>query len=352
MTLLLLYGLVAVGISFLCSLLEACLLSLPVSYVETLVEHGSRSGKVLQRMKSNIDRPLAAILTLNTIAHTAGAAGVGAQAAIVFGSAWVGLAGAIMTLLILVVSEIIPKTLGAVHAKGLAGAAALIIRAMIFICLPLIIPLEWINSLIRYPRRGRGMSRSEVLATIRLGQASGAMQGREARIAANLMGLGKIRVSDILTPRTVVFSLPETLTVAQTMDRHHPLRFARIPIYAESNENVTGYVPRFALYDARSAGEEDKTLSELARPIAILPEQASVADALEAFIQQRQHIAMVVDEYGGKAGIVTLEDVMETLLGEEIVDETDPAEDMRKLARLRKRRGRQASTRAPRSTRG
>jgi CBS domain containing-hemolysin-like protein len=337
MTLLIIYALVAVGISFLCSMLEACLLSLPHSYVESLVQRGSRTGPALSEMKSNIDRPLAAILTLNTIAHTAGAAGVGAQAAIVFGSGAVGIAGALMTLLILVVSEIVPKTLGAVHAKGLSSFAAYTIRAMIFLCMPLIVPLEWINRRIRYDRAPDAMSRSEILATIRLGQASGAMHRQETRIAGNLLALQKIRVSDIMTPRTVVLSLDQNLTVGETFEHYHPLRFARIPVFEESKEDVTGYVTRFSIHDAHSARRDQTPLKDLARPITILPELASVADALEAFVRDKQHIAMVVDEYGGKAGIVTLEDVLETLLGDEIVDETDPAEDMRELARLRRR---------------
>ncbi len=337
MLLLFAYGCLAILISFLCSLLEASLLSLPGSYVEALAQKETKAGQILAEMKNNIDRPLAAILTLNTIAHTAGAAGVGAQAAIVFGSQAVGIAGALMTFLILVVSEIIPKTLGAVHAKALAGFTAYTIRGMIFICLPLIVPLEWINRRIRYSRSGQELSRSELLATLRLGRASGAMESRESRIAHNLLGLQKIRLSDILTPRTVVLSLDQQTTVGQAMQDHHPIRFARIPVYCRDKDDVTGYVTRFTLYDSHAAGRDELPLEELSRPIAILPELASVADALETFVRDRQHIALVVDEYGGKAGIVTLEDVLETLLGDEIVDETDPTEDMRELARVRRK---------------
>ncbi|MHC4695467.1 MAG: CNNM domain-containing protein [Planctomycetota bacterium] len=335
MTLLIIYGLLAIAVSFLCSLLEACLLSVPRSYVESLAERGTRAGAILREMKNDIDRPLAAILTLNTIAHTFGAAGVGGQAAQVFGNKAVGVAGAVMTLLILVISEIIPKTLGAVHAKSVAFPAALTIRLLILLCLPLIIPLEWINGLFTNDQREEHLSRAELLATLRLGEASGAMHKREYQIASNLIALSTIRLAEVLTPRTVVFSLPENLTVQQALDKHHPIRFARIPVYAGDPERVTGYIPRFAIHAAHSANESHKLLKELAKPMEILPELAKVDDALDTLIKKRQHIALVVDEYGGMAGIVTLEDLLETLLGEEIVDESDTVEDMQELARRR-----------------
>ncbi len=337
MSLLILYALLAIGVSFLCSLLEACLLSLPRSYVQSLVDRGARLGKTLSEMKDNIDRPLAAILTLNTVAHTVGAAGVGAQAATVFGSAAVGIASAVMTFLILILSEIIPKTLGSVHAKKIAAPAAMAIRVISLLCLPLLIPLEWINRLIGRGDRKDRLSRAELLATIRLGYDSGAMESREYKIASNLIALSSIRLSDVLTPRTVVFSLPEEMTAGQAVEGHHPIRFARIPVYAGDAENVTGYVPRFAIHTAQAANEPDKPLKELAQPMPILPELASVGDALEMFMKQRVHIALVVDEYGGMAGIVTLEDLLESLLGEEIVDETDTVEDMQELARRKRK---------------
>jgi Mg2+/Co2+ transporter CorB len=278
---------------------------------------------------------LAAILTLNTIAHTVGAVGVGAQAAVVFGNRAVGVASVVMTLLVLVVSEIIPKTLGAVHAKFLALPAAMAIRVMILLCLPLIIVLERINRIVPYQRQDERLSRAELLATIRLGQASGAICRHEYQIASNLIALTAIRLGDVLTPRTVVFSLPEALTVQQVLAEYGPIRFARIPVYASDSEQVTGYVPRFAIHAAHSANEDHKSLKELAKPIPILPELATVGDALRTLIKNRQHIVLVVDEYGGMSGIATLEDMLETLLGEEIVDETDVVADMREMARRR-----------------
>ncbi len=340
MTLLLTLGFGTIAVSFLCSLLEACLLSLPRSHVELMVEKGSRAGEALRDMKKNIDRPLAAILTMNTVAHTAGAIGVGAQAAVVFGNKAVGIASAIMTILVLVVSEIIPKTLGAVHAKALSASAAMMIRVMIVICLPLIIVLEWMNRAIASKHREERLSRAEILATLRLGESSGAIQEREYRIASNLIALSTIQLSDVLTPRTVVFSLPENLTVEEAITQHDPIRFARIPVFAADSEQVTGYVPRFAIRTAHLNNEGHKRLKEIAKPIPIFPKTTKVADALETLIEKRQHIILVVDEFGGVAGIVTMEDLLETLLGKEIVDETDVATDMRELARQRAARRR------------
>ncbi len=335
MTLLVVYGLLAIAVSFVCSLLEACLLSLPRSYVELLQERGTRAAAILHEMKSNIDRPLAAILTLNTVAHTVGAVGVGGEAAAVFGSGAVGVASALMTFLVLVVSEIIPKTLGAVHAKSLALPAAMTIRLMILLCLPLIILLEWIKRVIAYERHEERLSRAELLATIRLGQTSGAIDKSEYQIASNLIALSTVRLSRVLTPRTVVFSLPEELTVQQVLAEHAPIRFARIPVYAGDPEQVTGYVPRFAIYAVHFANQDQKLLKELVKPMPIFPELAMVGDALGILIKNRQHIALVVDEYGGMSGIATSEDLLETLLGEEIVDETDIVVDMQELARRR-----------------
>ncbi len=339
MTLLFIYGALAIGVSFLCSMLEASLLSLPRSHVEAMAARGSRTGLRLKQMKERIDRPLAAILTLNTVAHTVGAAGVGAQAAVVAGDGAVGIASAIMTLLILVVSEIIPKTLGAVHAKSLAGATAVATRAMIVLCMPVIVVLEQVNRLIGYQREKDHIGRSEIFATIQLGRMAGALGTRESRIVSNLLATTDITLANVLTPRTVVFSLPKEMPVRQVISEHHPIRFARIPIYEEVPEKVMGYVSRFDLHTALSAGRGGDPLSELARPILVLPELASVADALEQMLPKGHHIALVVDEFGGMEGIVSLEDLLETVLGEEIVDETDPAADMRELAKRLARPG-------------
>jgi len=333
MGMLIFYAVLAIGVSFLCSMLEAGLLSLPRSHVETLVASGSPLGAGLKKMKSDIDRPLAAILTLNTIAHTVGAAGVGAQSAVVFGSATVGVASAIMTFAILVFSEIIPKTLGAVHAKRLAKVTFVLTTGMIWLCYPLILLLEGVNRLIGYERRADSISRMEILATIQLGGSGGALAKRETRIVRNLLALEEVTIEKVMTPRTVVFGLPASLTVDAALAEHGPIRFARIPVYRDMLDHVEGYVARFDLHAALADGKGQATLGELARPIKFLPEQADVAKAMQVMLDNHEHIAAVVDEFGGLAGIVTLEDVMETLLGQEIVDETDPAPDMQDVAR-------------------
>jgi CBS domain containing-hemolysin-like protein len=335
MILLIIYGGLAIAVSFLCSMLEAGLLSLPRSHVAAMVERRSRAGLMLQSMKDNIDRPLAAILTLNTIAHTVGAAGVGAQAAVVFGDAGVGVAGAVMTLAILVFSEIIPKTLGVVHARALAGVTAMTTRAMMVLCLPITVVLQWINRLIGYQRRKDRTTRLEVLTTVKLAREGGSLDARQHRIMSNVLSLDRISLAKVLTPRTVLFSLPQTMTARQASSQHDPIRFARIPVYAETSDHVTGYVPRFEIHRAIDAGRGDEPLAKLAKPIINIPELATVADALDQMLKEGQHIALVVDEYGGTEGIVTLEDLFETLLGQEIVDETDAVIDMQALARKR-----------------
>lgn len=338
MALLIFYAALAICVSFLCSLLEAGLLSLPRSHVQTMVENKAWAGPTLQEMKTNIDRPLSAILTLNTVAHTVGAAGVGAQAAVVWNDAAVGIASAIMTLAILIFSEIIPKTLGATHAKRLASFTAITTKLMIWLCLPLILILEQFNRLIGYERHQDRISRSEVLATVRLGREGGTLREREHQVVANVLALTNIPVSKVLTPRTVVFSLSQDMTVDQVIEQYYPLRFARVPLYRDNSEHIMGYVARFDLHKAKAEGRGDAKLADIAKPILAFPEQASVADAFEQMLHDSAHIAQVVDEYGGMDGIITLEDLIETLLGEEIVDETDTAIDMQELAKRRAKR--------------
>jgi CBS domain containing-hemolysin-like protein len=335
MTLLILYGFLAIGVSFLCSILEASLLSLPRSQLEALVERGSGAARVLQGMKHNIDRPLAAILTLNTVAHTVGAAGVGAQAAHVFGNLSVGIVSAAMTLAILVFSEIIPKTLGAVHAKRLVGMTAYITRGMIFLCWPLIISLEYVNRLVGFQRHKERITRSEVLATIRLGREGGSLGPRESRVVSNVLALANVHLGDILTPRTVVFALPTSMTVAEAIAQHNPLRFSRIPLVGDSPDHIHHYVLRADIHKTFAEGAGDQPLAAIAQPVPTYPEQATVSDTLYSMLESRQHLAIVVDEYGGTEGIVTMEDLIETLLGEEIVDETDEVADLQAYARRR-----------------
>ena len=333
MLLLIVYATVALGISFLCSMLEASLLSIPSSHVAMLAERGSRFGRRLQDMKSQVDRPLSAILTLNTVAHTVGAIGVGAEATKLFGHAWVGIVSAVMTLLILVVSEIIPKTLGAVYAKSLARFTTVTTHLMMLATYPIIVVLQWTSRLITPGQQKETLSRGEFLAAVRLGRQAGSLDAREYQTVQNLMSLGGIKVHQILTPRTVVVALPEDRTVDEIIQENPSLLHTRMPVYRDSIDNVTGYVTRYELNEAYRSEDKDTPISEFARPIKAIPEQSSVANALNLMLHRHEHILIVVDEYGGLEGIITLEDVIETLLGIEIVDETDTAVDLQEVAR-------------------
>ncbi len=329
--LLVFYLLLALGVSFLCSLTESGLLSLSRSRVAALAKQGRPSGRMLERMKDNIERPLAAILTLNTVAHTIGAAGVGAESYVIFGSKWVAVTSAVLTVLILVFSEIIPKTLGVVYAGRLASFTAYTITGMIYLTYPLVVVFQALSRLL-----GRGgeqkLTREEFAVIAELGQTEGALHEKEYRIIRNVLRMGRVRVRDVLTPRTVVFMLPKDMTVSEALAEHGPLRFARIPVRGEGPDDVVGVVLRHAISSAFEEERGECKLSEIAGPIHAVPEDAALDRVLDEFIQRKEQLFLAVDEYGGTAGIVTLEDAIETLLGTEIVDETDKVVDMRELA--------------------
>jgi len=334
------YMFLALGVSFLCSLLEAAILSVPQAHVMVLAETGSASGRMLKHMKERIDRPLAAILSLNTIAHTVGAAGVGAQVLIIFGNEWVAIASAIVTLLILVLSEIIPKSLGATHAKALAGFTAYTTQLLIWSLYPLVVMLEVISRALGSGHR-TAVTRDEIRIIAELGRHGGALAEKEARVIDNLLRLREVRVQDIMTPRAVAFMLPADTTVGQTLAAHPELRFSRIPIYGESIDDIIGLVRRQAILHAARDGDDARSLRELVRPVKHVPITTSVGDTLNMCIHEQEHLLVAVDEFGGTAGVVTLEDCVETLLGVEIVDETDTVDDMRRLARERMDKRRQ-----------
>jgi len=333
MTLLIIYLLIAVGISFLCSLLEAIILSVPQSHIAVLVEQGSPAGPRLARMKEDVDRPLAAILTLNTFAHTLGAAGVGAQAAHLWGDAWVGLVGFVLTLVILFFSEIIPKTLGAMHAKTLAPFASWTIQIMIVLLKPLVAVCNWFSSLLS---SGQGhepkISRDEVRSLARIAHEEGAIDQTESNVIRNLIALRETTVEQVMTPRTVVATVKADQTVKEVIDGELS-KFARIPVVGESLDEPKGLIFRRDLFKALGEDRLTETMADLARPLHAVPEVAKLPAVLQDFLKRREHLFLVIDEYGGSVGIVTLEDVLETLLGLEIMDETDSVADMQALAK-------------------
>lgn len=333
MLLLITYVIIALGFSFLCSIAEAVLLSVSSPYIALLEKEGKPSGALLRKLKEDVNNPLAAILTLNTIAHTIGAAGAGAQAVVVFGNAYVGIASAVLTLLILIFSEIIPKTLGAHHWRKLAPATAYTLRVLVWILYPFVLLAEKLTRGLSHGPTLKGFSREEFAVMSELGAAEGQLHKRESKILKNLFHLRQNTVGDVMTPRTVVFALPEALCVADFFVEHVDKRFSRIPIYTQNRDHITGFVLRSDLLLAQAKNEGERALSVYCRELDALPETTSLLQAFEYFLNKRAQIMLVVDEYGATEGIVTLEDVLETLLGLEIIDESDRTADMRALAR-------------------
>ena len=333
MALLVFYVALALGVSFLCSVMEAVLLSVTPSYVAALEREGDATGEPLHRLKDDIDRPLAAILSLNTVAHTVGAAGAGAQAAVVFGDAYTGIFAGVLTLLILVFSEIIPKTLGAVYWRTLTPAVVRVLVPTIVVMWPLVKLSQGITYLMSSDDDSTSFSREEFTALAEIGEEEGVFEEKESRILRNLFRFNSLRVQDVMTPRTVVFDLPKSTTIGEVVSENDEFRFSRIPVYDEQRDDVTGYVLKDELLLRAAQEELDVTLDSLAREILVVHETLPLPELLERMLDRLEHIALVVDEYGGMAGVVTMEDVVETLLGMEIVDEADSVEDMQTLAR-------------------
>ncbi len=333
MFLLFFYLALAVGVSFLCSILEAALLSVTPSQVALMRERGTRAGRKLSRLKRDIDRPLAAILSLNTVAHTFGAAGVGAQSLALFGQAWVAATSAIVTLLILIFSEIIPKTLGATYAKQLAPFTAHACGVLIVLTWPLVVMSQFLTRLLSRKGQEPSISREEFRIMAQTGQREGVFEEEESNIFLNLIRFSAIRVEDIMTPRVVVMRFQQDRSLEDVMQEHDDLPFSRIPVYGESDEDIQGYVLKSQIMLELARGNGESALAELKRPVLFVPEFISLRALFSQILAEQEHFAVVVDEYGGFAGVVTMEDVIETLLGLEIVDESDTTEDLRNAAR-------------------
>ena len=335
MLLLIVYVLIALGFSFLCSIAESVILSVTKPYVSLLEREGHGAGRVLRRLKDDINAPLAAILTLNTIAHTAGAAGAGAQAAAVFGSNYLGLASAVLTLLILVFSEIIPKTLGALYWRQLAPATAYTLRYLVLVLKPFVWLSDWLTRGMTKGPTLTGFSREEFAVMAELGEAEGQLEQRETSILHNLFfTLRDHTVREVMTPRTVVFSLSQDLTVDEAYSEVEKSRFSRIPVYEQGDPDlVVGFVLKQDLLLAYARGEGQQQLKTLSRDLLMVPETAAIYQVFHKMLARRLQISAVVDEYGSLEGLVTLEDVLETLLGEEIVDEADKTPDRQELAK-------------------
>jgi len=331
-TLLLVYLAIAIGVSFLCSVLEAVLLSITPSYLEQLTQARPKSGKAIQSVKDRLDESLSSILILNTFAHTMGAAGVGAQALQVFGPEAETLIAVLLTLAILYFSEIIPKTLGATYWRQLAVPAAFTIRWLVRLVYPLVWVSTRLTQLLGKSHKDE-ITREEILALASLGRKDGALAAQENEYLVNLLKLSETLTSEILTPRTVVHMLDEGTTVSEALGIEETRQFTRIPVYRDSADNVTGMVIRVNLFEAEREGAAQDAIADHAQPIVRVPEELPVYRLLDRFIRERAQLFLVEDEFGQTAGIVTLEDAVETLLGREIVDESDAVADMQALAR-------------------
>ncbi len=332
--LLLAYVLLALVFSFLCSVAEAVLLSITPTYIAGLRDKRPRQAEMLHKLKiENVDRSLAAILTLNTIAHTVGAIGAGAKATAVFGSAWFGVFSAVMTLLILFLSEIIPKTLGAVYWRSLTSVTAYFVRTLTIILYPLILVSELLTRLIAHGKEVHIFSRDEFIAMADMGEQSGQIKEQESRIIQNLFHFESLTAKDIMTPRTVIVALQQDITVSDALMEHPHNVFSRLPIYDKDLDGITGFVLKDDLLLAKAKDKHDMPVKSLQREIMAVSDALPLSQLLEKLLDERQHIALVVDNYGGTRGLVSLEDVVETLLGMEIVDEMDKVADMQTLAR-------------------
>ncbi|HZI14079.1 MAG TPA: CNNM domain-containing protein [Myxococcus sp.] len=342
MALLLFWGLLALSLNFLCSVLEAVLLSVTPSYIAAF-ESGATprersTGRLLREQKENVDRPLAAVLAVGNFAQIGGAAGVGAQAQAMWGNTGITVASAVLTLLMMIISELIPKTLAAVYWRGLAPVTARVLRLMVWMTLPLVVLSQAVTRLLSRDKDANEVSREELSAMADLGAQEGVLGKEESRRLHNLLHLRALTSDDIMTPRTVALILPECLTVREALERVGKGRFSRIPVFRRDVDDITGYFLKTDLLLAAAHDRFDVKLSDLRRDIMQVPEKLPLPEVLERMLEHHEHLALVVDDFGGTSGLVTMEDVVETLLGTEILDETDLVQDLRKHARERWKR--------------
>ena len=337
MTLLLFYLLLTMGISFLCSLLESVLMSTPISYISMKEDEGDRNARLFMQMKMDPDRPLSAILSLNTIANTLGAAAVGHQATLLSGEHLFGIISAIMTLLILVFSEIVPKSIGTSHWKDLLGLAR-VMKFLVFLLYPIVWLIEKLHNSINDEAPDLSISREEVSAMANMGEEEGVIDNTENKVIQNIIKLDDIKAYDVMTPRVVAAIAPESMTLRQFYKRDSLSHNSRIPVYADSPEFITGYILRYDVLEQLAEDKFDVRLGSIKRKIAAFHEETSVSDIWESLLNTKDQIALIIDDYGCFQGIITLEDIIETIQGVEIIDENDTVTDMQQYARERWRK--------------
>lgn len=321
-----------IGISFLCSLCEAVLLSLSPAYIAVEVDESAKSGKVLKHITDNMSRSLSAILTLNTVSHTLGSALIAYEVQKEFGETWLTIFSIFFTFMILIFSEILPKTIGQNNAKSLAIFSAYTVQVMIILLYPIVKFSEYISKSLSSPSQEPDMTRDEMIKSAEIGVEEGTIKSKESDIIKNLMKLDKIFISDIMTPRSVITALDGNMTVNEVAKKFKPIRFSRIPVYEDSLEKIVGLTHRYKILEALSQDHHHTKIKDLMAPISSMSERTTVSQALDFFVKTKDHLALITDDYGVVTGLATLEDTVETLLGVEIVDEFDNVEDMRKYA--------------------
>jgi CBS domain containing-hemolysin-like protein len=329
------YLFLALFVSFMCSIMESVLLSTPQSFLLVQQQKGFKWAMNFNELKKNIDKPLSAILSLNTVAHTIGAAGVGAQAVKVFGEAYFGIVSAILTILILIVTEIIPKTFGAKHWKKLSHISYFILKFMIIITYPLVLMSAFITKLISDNKNKEIPSREEIGVLANIGKDAGLFTDKENKIIQNILKLKNVKAAYVMTPRVVMAMADENLLLKDFLKEKEYLKFSRIPLYSESTDNITGYVFRQDILENLAEDKHDMKIIELKRKILVVDESIFLFDLWEKLLEKKENIAIIMDEHGGVEGLVTMEDIIETLLGLEIVDEMDTVTNMQKFARDR-----------------
>ena len=334
MTLLIIYLLLTMGISFLCSLLESVLMSTPLSYLTMKEDEGDKNAALFLKFKQDPDRPLSAILSLNTIANTLGAAAVGHQASTLTGDHWFGIISAVMTLLILVFSEIVPKTIGTSHWKDLLWLSR-IMRFLVYLLYPIVWLIDKLHNTISDEDPDLSISREEVSAMANMGEEEGVLDNSENKVIQNIIKLDDIKAYDVMTPRVVAAIAPESMTLKSFYKREELSHNSRIPVYAESPEFITGYILRYDVLEQLAEDKFDVKLGAIKRQIAAFHEETSVSDIWESLLKTKDQIALIIDDYGCFQGIITLEDIIETILGMEIIDENDTITDMQQYAKER-----------------
>ena len=335
MALLLTYFFLALSISFLCSIAESTLLSVSLSFVKTKEEQGRKGVRVLKKLKEHIDRPLSSILSFNTIANIIGAAGVGAQATAIWGEAYFGVVSATLTITILLFSEILPKSIGARYWRVLAIPVALMVNVMIYLMYPVVWISKGITRLVSGNKPQEKVSREEIAALTDIGLEEGIFAESESKTIKNLIRLRSIKANEVMTPRTVVAAIAENSLLSGFFDDPEVHRFSRFPVYDKNPDNITGYVLKYDITDQLGKGNGNMPIRDIRRHVVICFENITIPKLFDILLEKKEQIAVLVDEYGGMSGIVTIEDIIETIFGFEIIDERDAQADMQQLAKDR-----------------